>query len=129
MCSKTQALSTRPRSTDLWSVDSKAFLLCCTSVFLVTDYKKWHSWFLSKWLSTVASTPCQVTNGLSKASVHDTVLGSPFTPNASVLLKRPWFVLRESLPYFKTINKLKHMLYTLPPIFIVCRLLKASQIG
>ena len=48
--------------------------------------------------------------------------------NARVLLKGPWLVLGESCPKISTINQLKYLLYTLPPILIILGLLKATQI-
>ena len=49
------------------------------------------------------------------------------TPNTRVLLKGPWLVLGESYSNVSTMNQLKNMLDTLLPIFIIFRLLKASQ--
>ena len=51
-----------------------------------------------------------------------------FDPNARVVLKASWLVLRESYPEVSTMNQLLYVLYTLPPKFINFRLLELSKI-
>ena len=126
---KLQALSTRLWLTDRWSIDVQSLPLCFTSVALVKDYTNGSSNDLAKCLST---------DGIGAPSIDTLFLvcihrwrhpRQSWPQNARVILKGSRLVLGESYPDVSIIYQLKHILDTLPPIFMNFPLLKDSQLS